>query len=395
MPENFLKSSLNFNSLGAALIERQKPVIVAVAQSARILTQMAVKLGFSVVAVDCFSDCDTQELATEQYRVECLSVEQLWPLMDELADRYPSVYLLYGSGFELFPHSLQRLAERWRLIGNRPELFAAIQDKTNFFRQLIRLKIEHPETRFVLPDDSGGWLFKPLIGLGGIGIGYAGTDDKDRADGYWQRLMSGMAASALFVADGCRGRVLGYNRQWTTCWHSRQPFQFLGLQNRLRLSPKIRHQVECWLDQLLTVYPLRGLGSIDFVVNDDKAYLLEVNPRIPASAQLYGKSILGLHLQASLSGLAKNKRLRYKQSGLQLVYAETDIRLPDSINWPLWAADLPAAGAIIERGQPICSIIAAGKNAAQVRMRLQQRQQLIENLLNPRNLYTHAISSKR
>lgn len=358
------------------------------------LSQLCVDAGFLPIAVDCFADQDTQALSLEAVKVNSLVFADIEPVLRDVMRRHGVRQLLYGSGFEHHPASLAMIEQDWRILGNGSVLFRRFQDKREFFNQLDRLGIHYPETSFSLPRMADNWLSKPVQGLGGLGVVPAGLVGEFDRNSYWQKRLDGDSYSALFVADGNDVMILGFNRQWSIAVDEYTPFMFSGIHNCARLPSNVWRLLANWLVRLLDVYQLRGLGSLDFIVQDGQCYVLEINPRIPASAQLYGRKVFALHRAACHGLLRRGRTLRVRPRGYQVVFAGAELQVP-IINWPNWAVDLPAPGAIVGQGQPICSIIAGGKSAAQVRIRLQQRQQLIEHLLNIRTLKSHAIPSKR
>ena len=56
-------------------------------------------------------------------------------------------------------------------------------------------------------------------------------------------------------------------------------------------------------------------------------------------------------------------------------------KVNQNIKWPVWVVDIPESNSFIHTGQPICSIIADGKNEQQVFKNLQLRQQQLSKLL--------------
>lgn len=358
-----------------------KQCLVTVGQSARMLVKMATSAGFAPIAIDCFGDLDTRQLSLTSFQLNSLRGAELQPLLHDISTRQPITGLVYGSGFEQHPDSLLATTKYCRVLGNPPSLFERLLNKADFFSHLTSLDIAHPATCYSRPADPSNWLFKPNRSQGGMGIVAAGNADDASQRGYWQQRISGQSCSALFIADGRRAAILGFNRQWTYDAGPHAPLLFGGVHNQACLPVWQQKIVRRWLKQLLTIYPLQGLGSIDFIANEHGVYLLEINPRIPASAQLYGNQVFRLHLQASQTGLPHRLNLRHRPRGYQIVFAQRDLLIADRLNWPQWAMDLPADGTLIAQGQPICSIIAGGRNAAQVVQRLQQRQRIIEQQL--------------
>jgi predicted ATP-grasp superfamily ATP-dependent carboligase len=143
--------------------------------------------------------------------------------------------------------------------------------------------------------------------------------------------------------------------------------------------------------------PLRGLIGIDFVWGPDRrCRLVEVNPRYTASMELlelvHGRALLREHLRVCLReerpGIVGPRPSRDAASpvlGKLILYADAPLRAPDLSRWlrprSPWAvpflADLPAAGTVSERGQPVCTVFAGGHSAEVVREKLRRRGQRV------------------
>ncbi len=367
------------------MAEQEIPLtLLVIAQSARMLAKMGVDAGFAVVAVDCYADVDTRHLAVETFKIASLSLVEVRPALDALQSRHGLTHVVYGSGFEDYLETLGYLQQSWVVLGNAVEVFRQFQDKRAFFAQLAALFIHHPQTIFTPPSNKEGqWLRKPFSGAGGVGIRWHDPHDAADADKfYWQRFVRGEALSMLFLAAAGRVEIVGYNRQWTRFVDDeKQSFLFAGIASHVNVSDDHRRLLYEWLTKLARVYPLRGLGSLDFMLAAGCCYVLEINPRIPASAQLYGKQVFRRHLQACL-GVMTDDAIEAEPAAYQVIYARQSLRVPEVVDWPDWALDRPDGGAIIGMGQPICSIIAAGKSPDQAAECLSARLQIIENILN-------------
>lgn len=355
--------------------------LVVIAQSARMLAQMAVDAGFEVIAIDCFADIDTQSLAVLSLKVDSLAVDDLKPVFEKLQQDYGSLPVVYGSGFEHFVDSLGYLERHWRLLGNPLSLYKQFQDKQALFQTFDQLSISYPEIRFKAPDNlSGKWLVKPMQGEGGQGIRVYSESQSITDHVYWQRYCVGQSYSALFIASGESIEIIGFNRQAIVA-EGDAYFTFAGVISQIDLLCSTRQLIAQWLTKLLTLYPLRGLGSLDFMLENGQCYVLEINARVPASAQLYGKQIFKHHLQACLGRLEPIQTRPTSNAGYRVIYAKREICIAKLIAWPKWVVDRPESGAFIGKGQAICSIIASGKNARQVSLQLIRRQRFMENLL--------------
>ena len=371
--------------------------LLVIAKSGRMLAQMAVNASIVPVVIDCFADLDTRQLAVATLKVNSLAWSDIQTSVAKLKSKYALTHLLYGSGFESHIESLTNLQQDWVVLGNSSAVFQRLQDKPDFFRQLDSLGIPYPETVFSPPSKDKDWLRKPYLGQGGEGIGWfdvntqnyarlpaAETENKHEvveADHYWQRYVAGQPMSVTFIAAADKMEVLGFNRQWTVEFEG-QPFSFGGIASGAELDITHKNRLLAWLQELIKVYGLRGLASLDFIMTEAGLQVLEINPRIPASAQLYGKNILQRHLQACLDLAPDNINTQLEPSGYQILFAAIDVQIPSGISWPEWALDRPDCGANIGKGQPICSIIASGKSPENVAEQLDLRRQFIENILN-------------
>ncbi|MGZ4999459.1 MAG: ATP-grasp domain-containing protein [Methylomonas sp.] len=358
--------------------------LLVIAQSARMLAQMAVDAGFTPIAIDCFADSDTRQLALDAAKVSSLRFGDVQDVLERMRDKYGLTHVVYGSGFEAYTETLVCLENDWVVLGNSAGVFTQFQDKPAFFSRLAQLSIPYPETVFSRPKGDDIWLAKPMRGEGGVGIRfYDPTSTADSGGCYWQRFLDGEALSVSFVAYRNKIKVLGFNRQWTAAIaDGEQPFLFAGIANHADVSSEHRLQVCEWLDKLAKIYALRGLGSLDFVVSNGCCYVLEINARIPASAQLYGAGVFAQHVRACLGYVDNTVVERAPPAAYQIVYTQKNIQISGEVSWPEWVRDRPDGGAIIGKGQPICSIIAAGKKPGQVFKLLRHRQQVIEKLLN-------------
>jgi methenyltetrahydromethanopterin cyclohydrolase len=353
--------------------------LLVIAKSARMLVQMCVDSGCEVVAIDCFADSDTRQMAKQTYQVVSLDWDDISAAVAAVREIYGLTELIYGSGLEPYPETLSYLEKNWRIIGNSAAIFQRVQDKRDFFARLDSLSIRHPGVVFTKPDDSLDWLLKPWRGEGGLGI--RRFNSVDFADGYWQRYIEGRSMSVLFAASRDGVELISFNEQWTVTSNGGQSFLFAGIASHAEVSMSIQTEIAVCLGKLGDAYQLRGLNSMDFMLQDGTYYVLEINARISASAQLYGNSLLLKHLQACQNRLADSVELSKEPSAYQIIYAQKKVTIPERLAWPIWVVDRPNPGAIVATGAPICSIIATGKNSGQVLDNLHRQQRILANLL--------------
>ncbi|MDP3876415.1 MAG: ATP-grasp domain-containing protein [Methylobacter sp.] len=355
--------------------------ILIIANSGRMLAQAAKNIGLKPLVIDLFADVDTQNVAEDFRRISSLAESDLAPAVDDFVARYAVKQVIYGSGFEYYPESLRYLASRLIILGNAPDVFLQLHNKPAFFAALDALAIPHPEVAFAPPDIADGWLVKPKQGQGGVGIrSYRIGDGADHSL-YWQKFQAGTPHSVLFLAEGRRGQVIGFNSQYCVSLSDDQAFVFSGVINSADLPDIQQALITDWVQQLIPALSLKGLNSLDFIHAEGGCYVLEINPRPSASMQLYAEDLLILHIQACAGEISNSPYVQAGYSGYQLLYAEQDLTIPEPFEWPEECMDLPAPGSFIGAGQPVCSIIAHQKKPPLVIQQLHIKQQLIINKL--------------
>lgn len=344
------------------------------------LAQQARQSGFYPLVIDLFADQDTFEISEQVRQVESLTSKDLSLAIDELIKLYPIHDVVYGSGFEKNSQSLFFLQEKLNLLGNSPEVFANIQDKSKLFDFLLENNIPFPDVCFSRPE-TGKWLIKPQESEGGLGICHDNGCGVVGNTNYWQRYLDGKSMSALFLADGKKADIIGFNRQWTVSHADGQAFVFSGIHNYASLVDQNKHIIVDWLAKLVPHFGLRGLNSVDFILHQGRCYFLEINPRPTASIELYDADLFAAHICSSLGHEMKINVNQQHHKGYQVIYVASDFHVPEDIIWPEWSQDRPKSGAIIRKQQPVCSIIASGESSQQVLAKLNTRQSLIENTI--------------
>lgn len=333
---------------------------------------------------------------------------------------------VYGSGFEAQPDLLQIIALKVPLIGNSPATVSAVKNVDRFFSALQRLNIKHPSVYSVLPADadSAAYLRKTMGGCGGTHIRFACADsanyDKHGNDCYYQQRVGGKSVSLLFVANGHQVEIIGFNEQWVSATKD-APFRYGGAASHVELSQEVRMQLHTAAAQLTHFFGLRGLNSLDAIVAADEAtlgkldtldtlarqvYVLEINPRLSASADLYANlgdvlddhlldNLLHMHIQASLNmhklanrwmqDYPRHQKAIRGSKAHAIVYAASDIETTAAIIWPIawkdWVVDNPSRPLRILAGEPVCTVIAFADNAQKAKRLAQDRVEKVQNLL--------------
>lgn len=359
------------------------------AVTGRALAASASRGGHRVVVLDYFADRDCIEHA-----LACRSVGLPTALRFDrkallreagiLAPLDESAGLVYGSGFEARAALLEKLAVGRRLFGNPPSVVRRLKDPQQFFPLLDGLKIPHPETRFVWPAVTSGWLAKESGGSGGVQVRPAGQGTPT-ARTYYQRLESGRSLSVSFLANRKRASIVGFNQQWTSNARLDFPFQFGGAVGGITLPRKVRAEIVRCLDLLVAETGLVGLNGLDFMLSGGHWSVLEVNPRPTATLELYDRDfprgLFDWHLRSCRGELPQRIPAARAFRALSVVSATGPWESAEDFSFPEWCRDLPRHGLQFSAGDPICTVHASAPTPAGAVKMVRQRQGRMEQRL--------------
>ena len=316
--------------------------------------------------VDFFADTDTRSIAHATRKITghirrgftWAALERALLALDKEAPS-PIMGFVYGAGFEDRPHLLTPIGERWPLFGNDAATLKRLKAPETFFAGLAQLGIPHPKTRTTPPPSLAGWLMKRRGGAGGSHVRPASKTARD--DGYYQEIVPGRAVSALFVGDGERATALGFSEQWTAPKRN-APFRYGGAVRPALLPSRIEEAMASIVTQVTAAFAIRGLASADFMVCDEDAVLLEINPRPGATLDIFDSDempLLQLHLDAMVKPGLPDVPLKLTGAAASgIVYAPETVTIGKEVIWPRWAMDRPQPGDRIDKDRPICTVAA-------------------------------------
>lgn len=235
----------------------------------------------------------------------------------------------------------------------------AVRQPDSFFPLLDQLRIDHPEVRYAAPIDSAGWLIKEPGAAGGTGVRPAGRG-RARSTAYFQRHMPGMTCSVLFLANGRRASIVGFNRQWTSGANPALPFLYGGAVGRIQVPAPVEVEIRDRLDALVEVTGLVGLNGVDFLLEGERWSVLEVNPRPTATMELYDadyeRGLLEAHLHACSGVLPGSMPPGRSARASAILHATGDWHVDARFEFPDWCRDLPHPGTHFAPGHPVCTV---------------------------------------
>ncbi len=363
-----------------------------ISQSGRDLAASAKRTGIDTHVIDFFADEDTVECTLSNHSVTGFSgrsnSEALIDIIDEYTSNSPDIRVVVGNGFEECPDLLARLEQRFSVIGNHSSIVRQVKDPAVFFKRLGKLALPYPDffTDKDNPAESkGAFLIKTIGGAGGGHVRHYKKGMTLDSTCYCQAFLRGKNYSVTFLADGNLFHVLGFNETWVCDENS--DFTFAGAVSNANLSKELCQQVIDAIRQLVPSFNLKGLCSLDFIVEETGQYsILEINPRPTATFELYEckESLFVQHLAAFNGKMPEpesDPELSHGLSrALRVLYAGKSITIP-RLEWPGWVTDRPKQGKQIAKGEPTCTIRATANSPRETKALLKQRETMLKKLL--------------
>jgi predicted ATP-grasp superfamily ATP-dependent carboligase len=259
--------------------------------------------------------------------------------------------------------------------------------------------LDAPDVSREPPDgnDRARWLRKPLRSSGGREIERLSTNPHrptatlGNESCYHQVFVDGLSCSAVFVAAGGRAAMLGVTRQLVgEAWTGAEPFTYCGSLWPAAIDSRRATVLSRIGDCLAACFRLSGLFGVDLVLQEHRAFVLEVNPRYPASVEVLEHAWGGqfnsiqMHVAACRQGVLTSPTTANPQlcCGKAILFARQPTRvgsrfedliarINDGSSWPP-LADVPTAGAEIDVGQPVLTVRATAATPEAVMRRLRE-----------------------
>lgn len=384
-----------------------RPSLVLAGLSVRLMAESARRAGYAVIALDAFGDRDTRQAAAAWHDIGTgqgarLDGARLLAALGALR-RHPvgaagPVGWIAGTGFEALPEVLAQGAELLPLLGTAPPAQAALRGPGTFFAALDALGLPHPATQLQRPEPPEGWLYKDFGSSGGWQVRTArAAPPAPPPQAYYQQWAPGEPLSCLFVANGRAARVLGHQRQLVAPLGAR-PCVWHGVLGPLAVPEPAGALLDQALAALVPHFGLRGLASLDYLLDGSAVQLLECNPRPSASMALYEGAavppLIDAHVQACLHGeLPGAPWPPGPVRGTHLVFAHhpamLDVGTLASLHDSGWCHDLAAGPVGIGLHEPVCTVTAQAQDEAEVRRLLAVRVQWVRDRLEAAATHRH------
>ena len=174
----------------------------------------------------------------------------------------------------------------------------------------------------------------------------------------------------LLAGDGREAVTLGFSEQWSDPAPGR-PYRYGGAAVPADITAGLAAALADAARHVAAASGLRGLGSVDALVDADGFHILELNLRPGASLDAYeracGRPLFALHLAACRGTLPDGPLAPVRAAAAALVRAPERTVIPEGFRWPVWSADRGAPGTVVAAGGPVCTVLGEGRAAAEAR----------------------------
>ncbi|MFM7166121.1 MAG: ATP-grasp domain-containing protein [Planctomycetaceae bacterium] len=342
--------------------------------SVRSLAESAVAAGLQPICTDFFGDRDLLDL------LKCCGGQFLGRL-DSFADlpgllqAVPlAIPLCWAGGLENSPKVLDELHASGRLVsGGSPAAVSAVRQWRNLSRWVAGTGVMFPETVSAgFERSDGAWLLKPERSAGGAAVfrcsGSGNFLSSVEAGGMLrQRYVAGMPISMMFLMRAGRAWLLGTSLQfcgWPSLGAGQREFLWCGNGGPVTLPKELQAMATAAACAIASGAGLCGVCGLDFVLSGGELWLLEVNPRIPASHWIYDCGCRGLSLRLHLGlDLPEPALPRRRGFRMQMVVwypehseAARAMPVPDDLPEGIRLADQPEAMEVMP-GAPAFSLL--------------------------------------
>jgi uncharacterized protein len=372
--------------------------VLVVGVNTRAVACSLMRMGYNVYSADYFGVTDLPPCA-DQYKsflgqtpgrscgkftntFQSKAIEQL---ANEFVDKVDKIICLAGISSEHFPKDkvignfqVQEVDDKYSLYQKLKNKFQIPDSfQVSSIGEANEIALNHPEMNFIL---------KPRKGSGGYGIREFTEEAQDvNNDLILQQRIDGinLSASVLATGDECKTILTSQQLIGEKDLHQREPFGYCG-----NITPytdrKVNQELMATSEEVIQYLGLVGSCGVDYIFQDDELFLLEVNPRLQGTMECaelcLNINMAEAHLEACQGNLMPVSQ-PVKFAVKMIVHARNrsrtgDLDLPD-------VYDLPAQNVIIEKGEPVVTIVTAGKIREDVILNAQNTVKKVIDKLNP------------
>ena len=373
------------------------------------------KDGF-IAVVDNFADIETRACSdflfsvlrqetgkTIERTLHRSPANYLSELTEILAEEINIGSILLGSGLDDRPDLWQRLVSLGNFRGNDPHRLAFLRNREKLYAAANKIGLATPKsdiftTLSEFETKISKYDFPCVVRREGGGGGFdvfkcnneakASLIARSLLDQFGKGMImsyeSGTHSSVSILGASDQTIPLSFNEQLIGRRNSFCPGEFLYCGNKIPLNMETETQ-DILTEQFTRLgekLDLLGTNGIDFVLRNDEACVLELNPRFQGSLEpielAYDLNLVRAHLQCFSDQLPEIP-VRKRTAIRKILYAPRQITVPELP--ARLAKDRPIPGVILSKGSPMVSVVASGKTSRDAFQQLSQKEKTIWKMI--------------
>jgi len=205
-----------------------------------------------------------------------------------------------------------------------------------------------------------------------------------------QEFIPGVPVSASVLSNGKESVTVSVNKQLIGLSELNAPgrFTYCGHVTPLDMGSDLTAKISGISTKIISNLGLVGSVGIDFVVSGSDVYFMEINPRFQDTLEAVERyrsiNLVEKHIEACEGKLNKNLDLIFlnrapgKFFAKGVLFSDKKIKA-GNLNNISGIHDIPTEGAVINEGEPVCTIFVSGKNEPDAVKNLFKSAGLIKN----------------
>ncbi|WP_298501739.1 ATP-grasp domain-containing protein [uncultured Methanobrevibacter sp.] len=373
----------------------------------RSMLNSALKLDFEIFSTSYFSSSDTPQIKNqkiilnEQENQSCgifedqFNSENILEISKDYLDEVDYIIPISGISPSDFSNKHKK-----KILGTKD--VENIEDKYRFYKK-IKDEFLTPKTFYITDIDEAieingnyedlQFILKPIKGSGGYDINLLNNETEyEFSEGEYilQEYVSGINVSSSLLASESDAKTIINTRLLTQHdFEANNCFIYAGnilpLTNESIMADvndidEINAKMEITSEKLAHKFNLLGSNGVDYILNENGLYVIEINPRIQGTFECVEKSLginmLDAHIKAcqgEIINIPKPKCYSYKK----IIYSPNRNKFEKIDLNNIY--DLPHVGSITEKSEPLLTIIDKDSDFEKLYKKVELTTQKVQN----------------
>ena len=375
----------------------------------RSMIESGLKLDYAIYSTSYFSTSDValiknqKIILDESITQDCgvfednFSSENILKVSKDYLDEVD--YIIPVSGIS--PNDFEKKHQK-KILGNKD--ISKVSDKYNFYKE-IKDEFLTPKTFYVNDVDEAikiqknnpeiKYIAKPLNGSGGYNTNLLNNSSEFQLnDGeklIVQEYIEGINLSSSVLSNKNEAKTIINSRLLTQHdFEKNNQFKYVG--NILPLTEKsilsqvkdievINKEMAATSEKLIKKFNLIGSNGVDYILNKNGLYVLEINPRIQGTfecvQQALNINMLEAHIKAcqnEIIDIDKPKYYSYKK----IIYSPETMKYEKIDLYNLY--DMPHIGSVTQKEEPLLTIIDKDKDFDKLYKKVELASQIVNKV---------------